>query len=108
MSEINIPFLEEWRFQIFTGRKRCTTRNKRYGKPGDTFKAFGKTFKLTFVERLTLGYVANMLWFLEGATSPEAFIEIWEQLHPRAGYQPGEKKYVHFWEPVEEASDERE
>lgn len=95
--QIEIPFSEQFRDPMLRGRKNFTTRNKRYGKAGDTFPAFGAGFVLQKVTKIPLGYVARFLYRGEGFDTPEAFIRCWQKLHPRKGYVPGQSVYVHFF-----------
>jgi hypothetical protein len=44
--KVKIPFQERWRGAMLEQHKVCTSRNKRYGKPGDTFQAFDADFEI--------------------------------------------------------------
>ena len=90
-----IPFLEEFREDVIKGKKTFTTRSKRYGEPGDTFDAFGRTFKLINVNKRTLRFVRDYLYGVEGCSSPEEFERVWVKIHPRRGFVPDDKKWVH-------------
>jgi len=94
---INIPFQERWREAILDGRKVCTSRGKRYGKPGDTFGVFGSEFELLAVAKVSLEDVSNHLFRQEGCRSPEEFQEIWVELHHRKGFAPEKMVYVHWF-----------
>lgn len=80
--------------------KRCTSRNKRYGEPGDTFKKWGAEFELTDVKHFTLHLVADMYYESEGFDRPSEFIKCWEKLHPKKGYEPNKQVWVHFFRKV--------
>ena len=102
--EIAIPFRDDMRQAILDGRKRCTSRNQRYGGPGDFF-VFGmgsdrRVFRLTRVSRMCLDFVANVCYEDEGVNSPEEFIALWKQIHPLAGYEPHKDVFTHFFEEV--------
>jgi hypothetical protein len=93
--KIIIPFRREFKERILSGQKVMTTRKKRYGKIGDTFEAFGATFKLMAVDELRLHDVAWKLFREEGFERPLDFIQVWEKIHPRYGYSPGLTVYAH-------------
>ncbi len=92
---IEIPFREEFREPMLEGRKTCTSRNRRYGEPGDRFVAFDATFELTAVFQAQLEYVACVLWQEEGVSGPEHFKRVWTELHPRKGWAPEQVVWVH-------------
>jgi len=71
---------------MLTGKKTATSRRKMYGRPLDTFDAFGEEFELTGVDRMMLGDVAKLFYEREGFESPEAFLECWAEIHPRAKF----------------------
>ena len=81
--EIVIPFGERFRGVMLAGTKTATSRFKRYGCPGDTFSAFGATFELVAVERRRVLDVLAHEYEREGFCSPEAFVVVWNLLHPR-------------------------
>jgi len=95
MEKVNIPFLPEFELLMLTGKKSATSRTKRYGWPGDYFEAFGRQFILTDVHLISLSSVAYMHYLEEGFNSDFEFTKVWERLHPRKGYVPGQKVYFH-------------
>lgn len=105
MAEIEIPFREDMALAVTSGRKVCTTRSDRYGDVGDTFKvrweAIETRLVLTHVERKTLSYVATFLHDPEGFETAREFIGIWNEIHPRKGFDPQALKWVHWFERVE-------
>ena len=94
--KIHIPFLPEFRDAMLGGRKRATARAKRYGTAGDTFEAFGATFRLTLVERVRLMEVTRN-WQWEGCESEGEFMSIWSRLHP-TGWHADKKVWWHWFE----------
>ena len=98
MSEVSIPFREDMTRAVLDGFKFCTSRTKCYGNPGDTFVLEGRTFLIKYVMHATLEYVANNLYGREGTASPEAFVALWNEIHPRRGFDPSQKVWVHFFE----------
>jgi len=104
---VEVPFDERFRDALLQGRKQCTSRTRRYGDIGDTFTVFGAGFVFTSVVKAPLAYVAGMLYRQEGFSSPEAFIEIWQELHPRKGWNPHQRVWVHWFEKAEETAPTR-
>lgn len=101
MTEVKIPFLPRFKEVMLNGKKTMTSRTRKYGEIGDTFKAFEATFQLTNVEKLALFYVANNYYREEGLQSKEEFIEGWEQIHPRKGYDSNQIVWVHVFKKME-------
>lgn len=104
--KINLPFREEFRDRMLSGRKTCTSRTKRFGEGGDTFEAFEAEFILErnnaglntiAVDRFPLSYVAKYFFGGEGFDTTEDFIECWKKIHPRKGYDPEQKVWVHYF-----------
>ena len=98
MSEIYLPFKEEFKGEMLTGGKTCTSRTKKYGKPGDVFERWGAMFKIVEIKKMALQDVADKLYRKEGFFSPVDFIACWEELHPRVGWVPDQIVYVHFFQ----------
>lgn len=101
MTRIEIPFREDMACMIIAGGKHCTTRSKKYGEVGDQFfvrwKGITQNMRLTHVERQNLGYVATFLHDAEGCYSGTDFINLWNEIHPKVGFKPDEKKWVHWF-----------
>jgi hypothetical protein len=95
--EVKIPFQECWRGAMLEQHKVCTSRNKRYGKPGDTFQAFEAEFEIVAVAKITLQDVSSNLYIQEGCSSPEELERLWADLHPRRGFLPEQPVYVHWF-----------
>jgi len=99
---IEIPFTEDMALAIIEGRKRCTTRSKKYGRPGDVFRVEHdsrfETLIITQIERYPLSLVAEKYYGAEGFSSEDEFKEKWRQLHPRRGYRPNDWRWAHFFE----------
>ena len=94
---IKLPFKEDFKERMLSGRKTCTSRNKIYGKAGDTFEAFGATFEITDVERHSLRTVAWRFYYDEGFSSPEEFTVCWKKIHPRKGFIASQLVWVHWF-----------
>jgi len=82
---------------MLSGLKVCTSRSRRFGRPGDTFEAFGADFELRAIGRLSLRHVRDRLYLQEGCESLEEFQRAWSELHPRKGFVPERLVYVHWF-----------
>ena len=98
MNIIEIPFHADMAKAVKMGKKDCTSRNKKYGEPGDAFYIEGKVYVLTRVHRVELKAVAQHLYDREGFSSPEEFTEYWKMLHPRNGWEPERQVWLHEFE----------
>lgn len=94
-----IPFLPEFEKDIESKNKTATSRTKKYGKPGDHFKAFSMLMELTHVVRVPLFVVAKYFYREEGCKSPDEFKKVWNKIHPRKKYEddPGRMVSLHLW-----------
>ena len=99
MSEIRIPF-NDWSRERLKVCKCATSRNKRYGKPGDTFSVDGQAYRILNITKAPLWRVAEHCWMEEGADSPSEFIEVWNEIHPRKHYNPKQVVWYHEFEPI--------
>lgn len=97
--EVKIPFNQEFRELILSGLKTCTSRNKRYGGEGDTFRIFGGKFEIYFIEKKRLDAVALYHYKQEGFDTSQDFVRFWRKLHPRKGFIPNQEVWVHWWKP---------
>ena len=96
---ITIPFQDKWKDKILKGEKVCTTRTKVYGKKGDGFILYDKTWVLRQVEEVTLDMVACLLYKAEGCSNAGEFVGVWNTLHPIKGYRPSQRVFLHWFEP---------
>lgn len=100
---VDIP-MNDWSVErLQAQRKRATTRTEKYGESGDRFQAAGRIYELTHVVKVPLGVVAEHFYDAEGAESPEAFTEVWEDIHYRRGYEPGWQVWLHLFREVGDA-----
>jgi hypothetical protein len=83
---------------IREGTKTRTFRSKRYGQPGDRLKTPCGVIKLLAVTRTTAAFVRDNHWQDEGCDSPEDFVQVWTIVHPRKGFDPDYKGYLHHFE----------
>lgn len=97
MTEVKIPFLQEFKERMLSGQKTATTRSKKYGDSGDTFKIFGAEFRIIKTLKMPLSAIAYAFYKQEGFETRQGFVNIWNRLHPRRGYQPDDKKFIHFF-----------
>lgn len=104
--KIEIPFNEWSRDKLLRGLKIATTRTKPYGRINDTFFVdfgyrFGeKEYKILSIFSTNLTKVASNMWKMEGANSPEDFIDVWIDIHKRAGWTPDKLVWVHIFEEL--------
>ena len=97
--KVFIPFNDWSNERLQAGRKFATSRNKKYGSPGDTFEAIGWRWKIVSVQRIPLKFVSNYLYEIEGSDSPMEFISVWDDIHPVKQYDPDHLVWVHFFAP---------
>ena len=93
----SVPFLQEFETPIRSGFKTATTRNSRYGNPGEMTEAFDMTLLITHVVKVPLSVVAFHFYREEGFKSPNEFIKCWDKLHPRKGYSDNQQVFLHLF-----------
>jgi len=92
--KVKIPFKERFKEPMLKGTKIFTSRTKRCGQNGDVFEAFGHEFEIVDTSYVRLETVSDF-WEEEGCESKEDFIEVWKQIHPRKGFVPEQRVFVH-------------
>jgi hypothetical protein len=97
--QIHIPFKERFREPMLNGTKIMTSRTKRYGREGDYFNAFGRTFALTCVQAMPFSFIVNN-WRIEGCSSKEDFLAVWKEIHPRKALNPQDMFWVHSFSSI--------
>jgi len=102
MTMIIIPFRKDMRDKVLAGEKIATTRKTKYGFPGDTFMVGKVMCRITEVKKLKLVSVAKDWFKEEGFKTPEEFVEVWVDIHPRIGYSPDRIVFLHLFELVKE------
>ena len=105
--EIQLPFKEQFKDVMLSGTKNKTSRTKKYGQIGDTFKAFGATFIMINQEEEELQFVAEHYYEDEGFKKPKEFISIWVEIHPRKGWDPKQKVWVHEFMRTDKSREQR-
>ena len=104
VKRIHIPF-NEWSARRLEARKKfCTSRNKRYGQPGQTFVCI-REYVIIGCAKMPLWMVAKYLWRMEGAVSEADFKYVWSQIHPKTGFVPDQLVWVHFFQPYKDKED---
>lgn len=98
---VRIPFWRQFKQPMLNKQKTMTSRNEKYGDVGYTFEAFGATFEILSISKKQLQVVAFVWYREEGFKNPYSFIKCWEELHPRKGYVPEQKVWVHVFEKLE-------
>lgn len=104
VKKIEIPFLESFKEDMLTDNKTATTRNKKYGKKGDRFKAFNDMFELTHIVEVPLVFVSGFFYKEEGFKNSAEFIDCWRKIHPRKGYVPDQIAWLHLFMRVTDVS----
>jgi len=79
-----LPFNAWSNERIKQGRKKCTSRNRKWNDQ-----------RVTKIEERTLRDVRDNLWREEGADSPEEFEKVWRQIH-RGKFDPEKTVFVHW------------
>jgi hypothetical protein len=99
--EVKIPFLSMFKEPMISGVKTWTSRTRAFGNPGDTFKAFGRTFVIKKVSKKTLREVAEH-FREEGLSSKEELEAVWREIHPIKGFNPSQVVFVHQFNIMED------
>ena len=93
-----LPFQAEFEEAIRSGRKTMTTRTRRYGRVGDILDTpFGPVGLVSLIP-VNLAVVRDHYWRQEGLESPEDFAATWKRLHPRKGFDPDQRVWLHEFE----------
>ena len=106
-KQITMPFLPEWGFAMLSGKKTATSRPKKYGEPGDWFRAFGEKFVLFDVYPIDLQSVATNHYYEEGCDSEQAFKDVWNRIHYRKRYTVNQIVYFHRFKLVRGNEDDK-
>ena len=93
-----LPFQAEFEEAIRSGRKTMTTRTRRYGKVGDILDTPFGAVRLLDVRRVCLGAVRVHWYWDEGFDGPYRFEAAWARLHPRKGFDPDQRVWLHEFE----------
>lgn len=107
MTQIFIPFKERFREPMLDGTKTMTSRTKCYGRIGDCFNAFGKTFVLTSVVNRHLDFIVDH-WKEEGCSSKEDFLAVWREIHPRKAINMQDKFWTHSFQIISKQEGEQQ
>jgi len=97
MAKKKIPFKKEFNQLMLDGKKTMTSRTKKYGDRGDIFFVEDQIFTILLSFKIRVGDVANKYFKEEGFTSPEEFIKVWKEIHPRKGYDPDQMVWGHHF-----------
>ena len=100
MKKIEIPFNSWSRSRLNNFTKNATSRNTRYGEPRDVFELENKRYEIVFVVRLPLWFIAKHLHVTEGCFNENEFIEVWRDIHPKAGWTPNKIVYYHYFKCI--------
>jgi hypothetical protein len=100
MTEVNIPFRPRFKEPMLSGQKTMTSRTKKMAGMGDTFSAFGATFVVVERYATSLSIISHNYWREEGCTSEADFVNVWNEIHPRKGYDPQQIVWCHLFRRV--------
>lgn len=101
MVEIKeFPFSPPMAEAALTAKKICTSRNKKYGEIGDTFRIHGDLFRIVDIQNRKLSFIATNFYRLEGFEQPGDFVQIWQQLH-NGTFDSAKVVYVHFFTRID-------
>lgn len=95
---VQIKFDERFKAPLKKGTKVATIRTERKGDVGDTFEAFGKTYKFTNIFPCHLKTIEAFLFQRVGFPDPGEFIKFWTELYGK--YSPDDKAFMHYFEEV--------
>lgn len=98
---MEIPFQEQFKEALLSGKKTETSRNKKYGGIGWEFEAFGAKFAILDIRKVELRVVAEHHFDKEGFESPREFVDCWEKIHPIKGYFPDHKVWLHTFKRID-------
>lgn len=97
---VDIPFRDDMKKASLEGRKCCTSRNSKYGHPGDTFLIDGQLFVIKKISKMKLDWITFRYFKEEGFNSPDEFKAVWTEIHPKAEYDPDHRVWTHWYEMV--------
>lgn len=100
MSKIKLPFNDWGVERLQKDKKTATSRNKKHGKPGDTFNVENMVFEIIKIEQMSLDDVAIYHFKEEGARSPIDFISIWIKIYPNEGFVPYHNVFYHTFKRI--------
>jgi hypothetical protein len=98
--EIEIPFNDWSKERLNLMVKRATSRNKKYGNVGDTFKVGDSKYQIELIVKLPLWFIQEELYESEGCFHNMEFEDIWVQIHPRAGWTPNKEVWYHKFKEI--------
>ena len=104
-KKIEIPFNKWSKERLKNKTKLATTRNKIYGDYKDTFivpiDGTNYKYELLAVFPMMLSHVSIYLYHIEGADTPLEFVNVWCDIHKRAGWTPSKVVHVHLFRLIE-------
>lgn len=104
-KHVEFPFNAWSRKHIRNLEKFCTSRNRHLCEVNDYFIIESVLYIVFAIEKHKLGYVRNLLYSAEGASSPEEFDKIWRIVSRKKKDTPinyEKNVFVHWFRPVED------
>ena len=92
--KVHIPFKARFREPMLSGVKTMTSRTRKMAEVGDTFDAFGATFRITRVRQWCYWAILRD-WKIEGCSSREDLEAVWQEIHPRKKFKDDDLLWVH-------------
>ncbi len=106
MTEVDIPFNDWSKDKLESRKKTATTRTEAYGSSGDVFKVELKNGQTRYymiwgIFHVPLQTVKNCFYRIEGCESEGEFLSVWEDIHPRKGYEPDWLVHLHIFSEID-------
>ena len=98
-KEISIPF-NKWSKNRLLYTKFSTCRNRKYGDVGDFFYVNNIKYKLDLVIQLPIWFIANELWFSEGAICKKEFNDIINKIYKNKVFNKNTLLWYHHFKLV--------
>lgn len=95
-----LPFYPRFHDLIRSGVKNRTARTKKYGEAGDVVNSPVGPLRIKSVHLESLEAIRDVFWKDEGVESPDEFVKVWCRIHPRAGWTPAKRVWLHHFEPL--------
>lgn len=101
-----IPFLNRFLQPISYGEKTMTCRMKKYGEPGDILYVPVSPdirplmIQILEVRQVKLGEVAGLYYREEGCATTRDFMNVWNQIHPKRGFDSEQVVWLHIFKAL--------
>ena len=98
-----IPFRKDMLLAICNGTKTMTSRNSRYPLGVHLYEQHGwhLVIEVYEVKRMRLGTVARDHYMAEGFSNGQAFIDVWNEIHPKKRFSSLQQIWAHRFRVLE-------